>query len=563
MLQSLHVHNFALIEDAKVDFTQGFNVFTGETGAGKSILIDAFGMVLGNRASSDYIRNGTDSFWVQAIFDISAMPKVKELLQVEGIDVEDELFLKRQVMANGKSQNTINGVQVPLAVLKSFAGYLVDIHGQHENQALLKIDSAITILDAFGGVPAKEALENYSVSYSQYLTALEKVEQLKGLDGDREYLLEKLNWEIKEITEANIVDDEEEALREEDKRIQNSEKILQSISAAYQGLDAERGSLEVLGNVKTNVANATRYDERLQVTLEGLESAWTILEDARHELSGYLEDNLYDEERVAEVRSRLDVYYKIHKKYGSTIEDVNEHLAAAILRCSELQDLEESLIKAEKDLSEKEAEMDVQGKKLTVIRTDNSKVLAEKIVEHMKDLAMPEGRFEIEVKQKERYGSTGIDEVQFLFSANLGEALLPLAKVASGGELSRVALALKTVLMDKYSIGTMVFDEIDTGVGGITAQKMAEKIAILSNKGQVLCITHLPQIAAFANQHIYIKKESDGERTKTNLEILSDKDRVSEIMRMTVGENISALAEANAKEQLDIASKIKKELKNK
>lgn len=280
MLQSLHVHNFALIEDAKIDFASGFNIFTGETGAGKSILIDAFGVVLGNRASADYIRSGADSFWVQAVFDISGIEAVKALLAQHGIDEEDELFLRRRILANGKSQATVNGVQVPLAVLKSFSELLVDIHGQHENQALLKPDAPLTLVDLYGRKEIAPVLKTYQTLYEAYLATQARLTQLENTGSERERILDRLEWEIKEITDAALEAGELEVLQEEARRLQNSGKIMTAVSGAHEYLDAERGILDVLAAAKDQLSAVVRYDERLSSACEAWKAAGSLWTNA-------------------------------------------------------------------------------------------------------------------------------------------------------------------------------------------------------------------------------------------------------------------------------------------
>lgn len=557
MLQSLHVHNFALIEDAKIDFASGFNIFTGETGAGKSILIDAFGVVLGNRASADYIRSGADSFWVQAVFDISGIEAVKALLAQQGIDEEDELFLRRRILANGKSQATVNGVQVPLAVLKSFSELLVDIHGQHENQALLKPDAPLTLVDLYGRKEIAPVLKTYQTLYEAYLATQARLTQLENTGSERERILDRLEWEIKEITDAALEAGELEVLQEEARRLQNSGKIMTAVSSAHEYLDAERGILDSLAAAKDQLGAVVRYDERLSSVCENLESSWITLDECRRELSDYLSSEEYDAERAAYVEGRLDLWYRLQKKYGDSYEDIDAYLQQAQQQADDLTQLESNIAKARQLLTQQKSELEQQAQGLSQLRCKYAAELAAKVTTHIHDLAMPEGKFEIAVAAKEMPGKTGKDELTFLFTANLGEPIRPLLKVASGGELSRVALAIKTVLLNASGVPTMVFDEIDTGVGGVTAQKMAEKIAVIAKVGQVLCITHLPQIASFADRHILIRKESAGGRTATGLTTLDEEGRIQELMRMTVGDNVSEVAYANAKELLAAAAKNK------
>lgn len=561
MLQSLHVHNFALLEDAHADFTPGFNVFTGETGAGKSILIDAFGMVLGGRASVDYVRSGTEGLWVQAVFDITNQEDIKNILREQGLEAEDDLFLKRQISAAGKSRALVNGVQVPLAVLKQIGTALVDIHGQHENQALLKPEAARLVTDAFGGATLQAALTAYQKDYALYVKANKTLAQLQQDNEEQDLLMDRYAWEINEITKANLVVGEEEGLEAEARLLQNSERIIRSVNAAYEQLDDEDAVLARLARVRDELVYAARYDERLQSLAEVVDSAWINLDDCRSELADYLSRSDFNEERATEVQQRLDTIYRLHKKYGGSTEAVLAYLESTQAKLAQLQNIAAALEKAQHELSQSTKRLQVTAAALTKERERSAAALSQSITTHIHDLAMPNGRLEIAITPLERFTTTGRDAVRFLFSGNLGEPLNDLEKVASGGELSRIALAMKTVLMHTTQVGTMVFDEIDTGVGGVTAQKMAEKIAAIATVGQVLCITHLPQIAAFADNHIYIEKKSAEGRTATVLTVLDYNQRLQELVRMTAGVSTSRAALESATELLVAADEVKKSLR--
>ena len=557
MLQSLHVHNFALLEDAKVDFAPGFNVFTGETGAGKSILVDAFGVVLGNRASADYVRTGADSFWVQAVFDISGQEQLQAFLEEQGIEVEDDLFLKRQVTSAGKSKATVNGVQVPLNVLKAISTMLVDIHGQHENQALLKADAPRILVDGFGGERIADCLKDYSNLYNKYVALQKKLEALKADSEQQDLLLDRYDWEVKEIEAAKLRIGEEEALEDEAKVLQNSEKIITAVNGAYNLLDDDKAVLSLLAKAKGNLQNAVRYDSRLSILLDNLDSAWLTLDDCRQELGEYLSRTDFNGERAVEVQQRLDTIYRLHKKYGGSTEAVLNYLEATKVKYNELLDLASTISKAEKEMASLTRELTACADVLTAERKAQAKKLAQLITSHIHDLAMPNGVFEVAFTKLDKFTSNGRDGMTFMFSANMGEPVSELEKVASGGELSRIALAIKTVMSSSGDVPTMVFDEIDTGVGGVTAQMMAEKIASISKIGQVLCITHLPQIAAFADRHIFIEKQSSEGRTATMLSVLDEEQRIRELMRMTAGTSESSAAYENAKELLTAAEAVK------
>ena len=556
MLQSLHVHNFALIEDAAVEFTGGFNIFTGETGAGKSILIDAFGIVLGGRASASFVRSGADAFWVQAVFNVTD-PRVEALLAEQDIEAEDFLFLKRRVTAAGKSQSSVNGIPVPLTVLKQFGQLLVDIHGQHENQLLLQPRAPRELTDAFGGEAAKSVRKAYQVQYQNYEEAKAALQKLEEQGSQRERLMDRLSWEIQEIGDANIKVGEEEALREEAKLLQNSGKIMTALQNASNRLEQEQGALSQLAEIREQIANAARYDERLQPVYEGIDSAWIAADDARSQLQDYVDSRDFDPARMTEVQDRLDLLYRLQRKYGNGEEAVLAYLEQAKEQYALLQDLDSRIANAQKEVKGITGKLAENAKQLTRLRKQNADKLCRSVETHIKDLAMPDGKLQIQFTEQPDFTPEGKDKMELLFSANAGEPLQPLSQVASGGELSRLALAVKTALMDSHSAGTMVFDEIDTGVGGVTAQKMAEKLALISGKGQVLCITHLAQIAAFADHHIRIRKETRDNRTSTHLTVLDKQGRVQELVRMTAGEHVTKAAEENAAALLKAANAFK------
>ena len=469
--------------------------------------------------------------------------------------------MKRQISAAGKSRALVNGVQVPLAVLKQIGTALVDIHGQHENQALLKPEAARIVTDTFGGAALQEALHAYKKEYAVYLDAQAKLKQLEQDNAEHDLLMDRYAWEIKEITNANLVVGEEEALEEEAKLLQNGERIIKSVSGAFEQLDEEDAALSRLARARDELHYAARYDGRLAAFAEAVDSAWINLDDCRSELADYLSRSDFNEERAVEVQQRLDAIYRLQKKYGGSTEAVLAYLETTEEKLEQLQNIAAALEKAQQALAQATKRLGVAAAALSKERQRSAASLGQSITTHIRDLAMPNGSFQIAVTQLERFAPSGRDAVRFLFSGNLGEPLNDLEKVASGGELSRIALAMKTVLMNSAQVGTMVFDEIDTGVGGVTAQKMAEKIAAIATVGQVLCITHLPQIAAFADNHIYIEKQSSQGRTATVLSILDYNGRLQELVRMMAGATTSRAALEYATELLMGAKSVKEGLR--
>ncbi len=566
MLKSLHIHNFALIADTRIELEPGFNVFSGETGAGKSILIDALGIALGSRASTEYIRDGEDHYWVQAVFDISGLQSILPILLEYGIEVdEDFLFLRRKVLKSGKSVTMVNGVQVPLSLLQKLSEQLIDIHGQHENQRLLKAGEPLNLIDLYGSEDIDDLLSDYKVKYNDYISISQELERLNSQNVDREKISERLEWEINEIESAKLFSGEEEALQETAKKLTNSTKIMSAAAAAYDLLNGNengiQGVLDSLSEARDKISSALAYDKELEVFYSAFDNAWLTLEDARQSLSNYIEKDDFDPAYLTEVQERLDLWYRLKKKYGNSFEKIQGYLSDAKEHLSELSLITDRIDNKKSQLKVLSETLKKIANELTSARTLIAAKFEELVTQHIRDLAMPQGKFQLVLTKKAELGSSGSDDAQFYFTANLGQEARLLSKVASGGELSRIALAIKTVLLEKSGVPTMVFDEIDTGVGGVTAQKMAEKIAIIASVRQVLCITHLAQIATFADNHLYIEKIVENNKTSTSVKILDAKERVTEIMRMAGGNNISEASRINAEQLLLMAEKIKNDLK--
>ena len=398
-------------------------------------------------------------------------------------------------------------------------------------------------------------MAEYQLIYKDFVQANKRVNELLRSNEQQDLLLDRYAWEIQEIEEAKLVPGEEEQLEAEARVLQHSEKIISSVNAAHNALDAEKGILSLLARAKDSLSAAVRYDERLKAVCDNLESGWITLEDCREELAEYLSSSEFNGERANEVQERLDIIYRLRKKYGGSTEAVLEYLATTREKYTALQNIAEAIENAKKELVKVTARLRQAAIVLGSARKEAALALGKAITEHIHDLAMPYGQFDIKMEYFTKFTPYGVDDMHFMFSGNMGEPMAALEKVASGGELSRIALALKTVMMHQVSVPTMVFDEIDTGVGGLTAQKMAEKIARIATVGQVLCITHLPQIAAYADRHIYIEKQSADGRTKTELQILTDEARVNELVRMGGGDSASEAARINAEELLERKNK--------
>lgn len=564
MLKSLTVWNFALLEHVQVEFQPGLNILTGETGAGKSILIDSLGAVLGARMSADMVRSGCDWLRVEAVFSLEDESLgLHELLTQQAIDDSDkELIITRQLTRAGRSTALVNGCHVTLAVLRQIGAYLVDIHGQNENLALLKEENQFHLLDGYDPDVA-EALAAYECVYREWRE--KKKAYAEKQQASREYAqrLDMLHWQDKEISEANLRPGEDEQLEADIRKLSHAEKIVGSVEESYQLLEGGGGNglgvLPALSQVKKDLEEIGRFDDALQNAQKMVEEAYISLQEASYELRDYGESVEFSPERLDQLQSRMDVIYRLCKKYGATLEDVLAHQAKVEQELTEIENYDEDIAALEKEIAALEEKLGQKADALTKLRTAAAQDLSSAIEEQLFALGMPKARFHIRVEQAEDYGANGRDDVAMLFSANPGEAEKPLQKVASGGELSRIALAIKTVASSRdSSVPSMVFDEIDTGIGGRTAQMVAERIALVAQYKQVLCITHLPQIACMADAHLYISKRTVEGTTATQIRPLSERERISEIARMASGADMTTASLDNAREMVSHA-KMKKD----
>lgn len=564
MLKSLTVWNFALLEHVQVEFEPGLNILTGETGAGKSILIDSLGAVLGARMSADMVRSGCDWLRVEAVFSLEDESLgLHELLTQQVIDDADkELIITRQLTRAGRSTALVNGCHVTLAVLRQIGAYLVDIHGQNENLALLKEENQFHLLDGYDP-DVSEALAAYECVYREWRE--KKKAYAEKQQASREYAqrLDMLHWQDKEISEANLKPGEDEQLEADIRKLSHAEKIVGSVEESYQLLEGGGGNglgvLPALSQVKKDLEEIGRFDDALANAQKMVEEAYISLQEASYELRDYGESVEFSPERLDQLQSRMDVIYRLCKKYGATLEDVLAHQAKVEQELTEIENYDEDIAALEKEIAALEEKLGQKADALTKLRTAAAQDLSSAIEEQLFALGMPKARFHIRVEQAEDYGANGRDDVAMFFSANPGEAEKPLQKVASGGELSRIALAIKTVASSRdSSVPSMVFDEIDTGIGGRTAQMVAERIALVAQYKQVLCITHLPQIACMADAHLYISKRTVEGTTATQIRPLSERERISEIARMASGADMTTASLDNAREMVSHA-KMKKD----
>ena len=537
MLEHLHIRNVALIKESEISFGDGLNILTGETGAGKSMIIDSLQFALGGRAGKDFLRHGEKQAAVEALFSVQSQALTEKLAE-NGIVPEEDgtLLITRTLSEAGKSVCSINGSTVTVGMLKEIAEDMIDIYGQHEHQSLLNPVKHIRLLDRFCGAGFGEAMEEYKNS-RQRLKDLEK--QLTILIGDesqREQRMDMLLFQKEEIEAAELQEGEEDALLEQKKRLSSMERLIrltgESVTLLYDGDDRAPSACDQLGDALAKLQEAAEYDAALSPLADALADGYAAVEDCARELKREAEEQEADPEELERIEERLQLFYKLKRKYGGSIEAVLEFYEKAV---QELEFLSNSSEKAAELSAKKAAEekrLSALAETLTARRRATAEQVEEQIETALHDMEMKHARFHIQIEEKADWGADGKDKVEFLISANAGEPLKPLAKIASGGEMSRVMLALKTVLVDADEIGTFIFDEIDTGVSGRTARRVGEKMRFLGGKRQLLCITHLPQIAAMADNHFLIEKESDAGETVTRVTALDEEGAVREVARL-------------------------------
>ena len=563
MLVELHVTNFALIDHLDLSFGAGLNILTGETGAGKSIIIDALGLALGERAGHDLVRTGAGKATVEAVFDLKNAPdEMRQKLADAGLDGEegeedkDTLFVARELAkTGGKSSCRINGRLMPVAVLKEIAEGLVDVHGQHEHQSLLAADRHIDILDNWGGKDAL-ALRQQVADLSGEVNRLKRErEKLRTDARERARMLDLYRFQQEEILGASLKEDEEDELTADRSRLANSEKLSAAATDAYATLSgAERGSggaLDALNAALSAVEHAAGLDENLSPLVEMLQSAVVYAEDAARGLRVYQETVEFNPERLEEIETRLDLIRTLKRKYGETLAEIIAYGADLTAKLDELENSEAREEALTTGIASAESKLTAAASKLTTLRKKAAVKFAAGITRELTDLGMSATKFEVAIEPQAISGK-GADKIEFLLSPNPGEPLRPLAKIASGGEMSRIMLAMKSVLAKSGTIPTMIFDEIDVGVGGRTAQTIGDKLEALAKDAQILCITHLPQIASRAATHFFIEKQVHDGRTTVSVAPLDSEGRVDEIARMLGGSRRSEAVVQHAREMLSV-----------
>ena len=562
MLQLLKVFNFALIEQAEIEFDNGFNVLTGETGAGKSMVVDALNVVLGGRSSVEMLRSGCEQFRIDAVFALQAHEPLRALLEEQAIPQEEDglLFLSRSVSRQGKNTVLVNGTPAPLSLLRTIGSMLLDMHGQHENQALLRPESYLGLLDGSDSAIAP-LLADYQLAFADWRKTRDKIAELNRDDRERAQRIDMLQWQVGEIEAARLKLPEETELPQQISLLAHAEKISATVGAAWAGLsdgdERSKGAVSILQECRRQLEVAARFDATLGQYAEQIAQIVVLLDDLAPELRDYLDQVEYDPVKLSRLQERMDLIYRLKQKYGGSLVEVLAYAQAARDEMDELVCHDDVLREMQKKLQQQESELKIKALALGSQRAVSAAAMGRSVEAHLQELGMPGGKFVVQLTNGESFTANGCDSIQFAFSANPGEELRPLAKVASGGELSRVALAIKTVCSRNDGAQVMVFDEIDAGVGGHTARKVAENIARVAWKKQVLCITHLPQIASMADRHIHIEKKPVAERTQTFVRVLPETQRLQELARMIGGDPITAAGLDNAAEMVRTAAVFK------
>lgn len=552
MLLELHVKNLALIEKADVEFGEGLNILTGETGAGKSIIIGSVTMALGGKASRESIRHGADYAYVELVFSVSGEDKAKALKELEVEPAEDgTVIVSRKIMAS-RSVSRINDETVTTARLRQITGLLLDIHGQHEHQSLLYKSKHLEILDAYVKASTQPVKQKIAKEYQSYRALIKRLEEFDMDSESRIREADFLRFEIQEIEEAGLKEGEEEELTSVYKRFSHSQKIAASLGDAYNAVEGEW-----LSRALREVEQVVEFDHALDGIRDQLYDADSILEDAKREISSYMGSMEFDEETFRQTEERLDLIHNLQAKYGATISKINQKLEEKRKRLDELEDYDYHREQTKKELEQCRNHLEGFCAQLSGIRKKASRDLVKKIRDGLVDLNFLDVEFDMEFKRLEHFGASGWDEVQFIISTNPGQPMRPLKDVASGGELSRIMLAIKTVLADSDDIPTLIFDEIDTGISGRTAQKVSEKLSYIAGSHQVICITHLPQIAAMADAHFEISKSAINGSTLTTIRLLDRQASVEELARLLGGAEITDTVRKNAAEMKDLADRTK------
>ncbi|WP_391201773.1 DNA repair protein RecN [Psychrobacillus sp. L4] len=566
MLKELSIKNFAIIDELTVSFEEGLTVLTGETGAGKSIIIDAVHLLCGGRGSQEFIRHGAKKAELEGLFIITN-PKhgvFHKMLDV-GVEIDEEsIILRRDINDSGKSVCRVNGKLVTLGILREIGASIIDIHGQHESQELMDEKVHIHLLDQFAGEKIRSVKESYKELFAKYKKWKKDLATLTENEQQIAHKIDLYTFQVEEINDANLVNGEEEQLQEEKKKLQNFHKVFDKMSSAYEAILSESKGLDYIGTAMADLQDISDVDKNMLELSENVSSAFYILQDAAYQLKNELDEMEFDSNQLQYVEDRLACIQTLKRKYGQSIEAILEYKEQISKSLEQLVNRDEQIQKTADKIKQIEKDLELEANDLTDKRKNAAKQLSKAIMEQLQELYMEKATFSVMFHEHSKitYNEYGIDEISFYISTNVGEPPKALTKIASGGELSRMMLALKSIFSKHQGITSIIFDEVDTGVSGRVAQAIAEKISGIATNSQVLCISHLPQVAAMADQHLLIKKEVSGNRTYTILEEAFDDRRAEELSRMMSGAEITSTTLQHSKELLKLAEERKKILRN-
>ncbi|MDT2011358.1 DNA repair protein RecN [Carnobacterium divergens] len=559
MLQELAIKNFAIIHDLSLSFENGMTVLTGETGAGKSIIIDAVGLLAGGRGSSEFIRHGESKCVLEGLFSLNKEATTFDLLKEYDIDFEDHtVLIQRDIHRNGKNVCRVNGRLVNIATLRLIGETMIDIHGQNEHQELMNPERHLGMLDQFGNETLSRLKADYHQTYLAYQTAKTTYEKWQNSEQELAQRMDMLAYQTNDIELAELVVGEDDLLEEEKNLLVNYQRIVGALSVSYDALQGEEGSgIDLIGSAMTEMSGIEEIDGKYKQISESISNSYFQLQEAASDILKEMDQLAYDENRLNEIEKRLELIHQMKRKYGDSLAEIMNYYEKITIELSQIKNREDHIYTLTTELKELSEQLTKKGQVLSKKRQEVAKDLEISIHEQLKELYMEKVIFEVRFLSKETNGKSfnenGIDQVEFYIATNPGEPLKPLAKVASGGELSRMMLAMKTIFSKNLGITSIIFDEVDTGVSGRVAQAIANKIYLVAVHSQVLCITHLPQVAAMADHHLFISKTVVGERTETHVDLLKKSAKVQEIARMLAGTEITKLTLEHAKELLELA----------
>ncbi len=558
MLVNLHVKNLALIEEAEIEFTRGLNILSGETGAGKSILLGAMNMALGGKVQKEMLRGNEKEALVDVVFQVTDTQQKKQLQKLDVEVYDDEIILTRRI-TDTRSVAKINGESVPAMKMKQVGDILLDIHGQHEHQSLLDKKKHMELLDEYGRQELEQVKSDLRQCFRQYTDKKKELDASAMDESQRIRELEFLSHEVEEIEGARLAPGEDEVLEEEYRKLSNGQRIVESLNEAYAMTNAMDGASDQIGRGIRALSTSQEYDEQVNTLLMTLTDVDNLLSDFNRDLSEYIDRNEYDGTRLQETEERLNEVNRLKAKYGNTIEAIWQSLEEKQQRLAQLEEYDTYVNDLKLQVAQLEAKVQKFSEQLSGMRQRLALNLSQQVTDALCDLNFLDVQFAMEFQRLDHYTAEGYDDAQFMISTNPGEPMKPLSKIASGGEMSRIMLAIKTVLAENDAIDTLIFDEIDSGISGRTAQAVSEKMSVVSRNHQVICITHLPQIAAMADSHYLIEKAVKNQGTISNIRKLSYAESVDELARMLGGTAITEAVLNNAREMKELAETTKKQ----